>query len=88
VDAGLGEVGRLGYLLTKEFGPRIRLGAVTTDLELIPDKPVDIGVKDFCKICKKCAVCCPSRSIPVEEDPEVINGTLRWKLLEQIAMCV
>lgn len=83
VDAGLGEVGRLGYLITKEFGPRIRLGAVTTDLELLPDKPVDIGVKDFCKICKKCAVCCPSRSIPIEEDPEVINGTLRWKLNDE-----
>ncbi len=31
VNAGLGEVGRLGYLMTKEFGPRIRLSAVTTN---------------------------------------------------------
>jgi len=54
VDAGLGELGRLGYLITREFGPRVRLGAVTTDLSLIPDKPVDIGVEDFCRICKKC----------------------------------
>lgn len=83
VDAGLGEVGRLGYLMTKEYGPRIRLGAVTTDLELIPDKPIDIGVKHFCKICKKCAVCCPSKSIPEEDDPEVINGTFRWKLNDE-----
>jgi len=79
VDAGLGELGRHGYLITKEFGPRIRLAAVTTDIPMIPDKPVDIGVKDFCDICKKCAVCCPSRSIPVE-DPTEVNGTLRWKL--------
>jgi reductive dehalogenase len=79
VDAGLGEYGRLGYLMTKEFGPRVRLGAVSTDLPLVSDKPVDIGVEDFCRICKKCATCCPSNSIPMDE-PEEVNGTVRWKL--------
>jgi reductive dehalogenase len=79
VDAGLGETGRLGYLMTKDYGPRVRLGAVTTDLPLTPDKPVDIGAVDFCKICKKCAHCCPSNSISLE-DQEEVNGTLRWKL--------
>jgi reductive dehalogenase len=79
VDAGLGEVGRLGYLLTKKFGPRVRLSAVSTDLPLVPDKPVDIGVESFCNICKKCAVCCPSQSIPAA-DQAVVDGTLRWKL--------
>lgn len=83
VDAGLGEMGRLGYLLTKKFGPRIRLGAVTTDLPMVPDKPVDLGVEDFCKICKKCAVCCPSNSIPLGEQA-VVNGTLRWKLNDEM----
>ncbi|MFC1867505.1 reductive dehalogenase [Thermodesulfobacteriota bacterium] len=82
VDAGLGELSRMGYLLTKELGPRVRLSTVTTDLPLTPDKPVDIGAEDFCRICKKCAVCCPSQSIPME-DQEVINGTLRWKLNEE-----
>ena len=82
VDAGLGELSRMGYLLTKDFGPRIRLSAVTTDIPLIPDKPVDIGAEDFCGFCKKCAVCCPSQSIPMENQEE-INGTLRWKLNEQ-----
>ena len=79
VDAGLGEVGRLGYLMTKDYGPRIRLSAVTTDLPLVVDRPVDIGVEHFCKICKKCANCCPSNSIPLD-DPTEVNGTLRWKL--------
>ena len=79
VDAGLGETGRLGYLMTKDFGPRVRLGAVTTDLPLIPDSPVDLGVEDFCRICKKCAHCCPSNSIPLD-DQEEVNGTRRWKL--------
>jgi reductive dehalogenase len=79
VDAGLGEAGRLGYILTKKYGPRVRLSAVTTNLPLVPDKPIDIGVEDFCRICKKCAVCCPSNSIPLDDQKEV-NGTLRWKL--------
>jgi reductive dehalogenase len=83
VDAGLGELGRLGYLITKELGPRVRLGVVTTDLPLVRDKPVDIGVDDFCSICKKCAVCCPSHSIPVEKDKTVVNGLLRWKLSDE-----
>jgi len=79
VDAGLGETGRLGYLMTKAYGPRVRLGAVTTDLPLVTDRPVDIGVEDFCKICKKCANCCPSKSIPLD-DPKEVNGSVRWKL--------
>ena len=83
VDAGLGEVGRLGYLMTKEFGPRIRLSAVTTNLPLIPDKPVDIGVEDFCRSCKKCAVCCPSQSIPQDDEPKDYRGALKWKLNDE-----
>lgn len=79
VDAGLGELGRHGYLMTKALGPRLRLAAVTTDMPLIPDKPVDIGVQDFCGVCKKCAACCPSKSIPMGA-AEPYNGTLRWKL--------
>jgi reductive dehalogenase len=79
VDAGLGELGRFGYLITRELGPRVRIFAVTTDLPMVCDQPVDIGVEDFCRFCKKCAQCCPSFSIPDDEQREV-NGTLRWKL--------
>jgi len=82
LDAGLGELSRMGYLLTEDFGPRIRLSAVTTDIPLVPDKPIDIGVEDFCRLCKKCAICCPSQSIPRGDQVE-INGILRWKLNEQ-----
>ena len=68
--------------MTKEFGPRVRLSAVTTDLPLMTDKPADIGAEDFCRICKKCGTCCPSNSIPME-DLEQVNGTLRWKLNDE-----
>jgi len=82
VDAGLGELSRMGYLVSKEFGPRIRLGAVTTNLHLVPDEPVDLGVEDFCMECKKCAEACPSRSIPMD-DRVIVNGSLRWKIDDQ-----
>ncbi|MEJ2556870.1 MAG: 4Fe-4S dicluster domain-containing protein, partial [Anaerolineae bacterium] len=34
---------------------------------------------DFCRICKKCAENCPSRSIPLGDRAE-INGALRWRV--------
>lgn len=77
VDAGLGELSRMGYLITKEYGPRVRLSAVLTDLPLVTDKPVDIGVVDFCTKCKKCAHNCPTNAISFDNRVEE-NGTLRW----------
>lgn len=79
-DAGLGEIGRMGLLMTPELGPRVRLGVVTTDLPLIPDpRSDDTSVIDFCRICKKCAETCPSQSIPFD-DREEIDGALRWRI--------
>ncbi len=75
--AGLGEVGRIGILLTERFGPRIRLGLVTTDLPLLPDQPQSFGVLDFCLRCRKCAWNCPAQAIP-EGDRRMENGVLRW----------
>jgi reductive dehalogenase len=79
IDAGLGELGRFGYVITDKYGPRVRLFAVTTDMPLEIDKPVDIGAEAFCERCKKCATACPSRSIP-QEGQTVVNGIRRWKL--------
>jgi reductive dehalogenase len=79
IDAGLGEVGRLGYLMAPTFGPRVRIFAAFTDMPLIPDKPISIGADEFCKRCKKCAESCPSRSILLE-DKVVCKGALKWKL--------
>ncbi len=36
-DAGLGEIGRMGLLMTPRLGPRVRIAVVTTDLEMVPD---------------------------------------------------
>jgi len=80
-DAGLGEVGRLGYLIAPKYGARVRVFATLTDMPLMADKPISLGVDEFCKKCKKCAESCPSRSIPLGAK-EVFNGTERWKLDE------
>jgi reductive dehalogenase len=79
-DAGLGEFGRIGILMTPDLGPRVRLGVVTTDLPLIPDTHADDrSVVDFCTVCKKCADNCPSQSIPFE-DRTRIDGGWRWAI--------
>jgi len=79
-DAGLGEIGRMGILMTPQQGPRVRIGVVTTDVELAVDhRQPDPAVIDFCSVCKKCAQNCPSKSIPLGER-ENIDGVLRWKI--------
>jgi ferredoxin len=79
-DAGLGEFGRMGLLMTPALGPRVRLGVVTTELPLIPDqRSRDASVLDFCRVCKKCAENCPVRAIAFDDRQE-IEGALRWRI--------
>jgi reductive dehalogenase len=70
VYAGLGELGRLGPVVTPEFGPGIRLGKVYTNMPLAMDKPIDFGVRNFCSICMKCADACPVGAISTKEQPD------------------
>lgn len=79
VNAGLGELGRHGMLIHEEYGSRLHLSVVTTDLPLAVDEPVDIGVEEVCKYCKKCARTCPSHSIPFG-GKEVHNGVERYRI--------
>jgi reductive dehalogenase len=79
VDAGLGELGRCGYLINKELGANFRLACVTTDLPLVTDKPVDLGIQDFCEKCLKCANNCPVGAIP-KGDKVVVRGVKKWQM--------
>lgn len=79
VEAGLGELGRCGFLLTREYGNCLRLSTVTTDLPLICDEPIDIGVQDFCSRCKLCAEACPSGAIP-SGDKVLTRGVEKWQI--------
>jgi len=76
--AGLGEMCRMGDCVLNPFlGPRFKAAVVTTDLPLVPDKPIDFGLQDFCAKCKKCARECPSGAIS-SGDKVMYNGYERW----------
>jgi epoxyqueuosine reductase len=63
--AGLGWLGRHGLLITPEFGPRVRLAAVFTAIEDLPDTSTDrhAWIGEFCRDCGKCLRTCPVRAI-------------------------
>ena len=83
-DAGLGELGRMGLLMTPKLGPRVRIGVVTTNLQLVTDEPLnDYSFIDFCIHCKKCADVCPSKAISFEDVQEV-DGIKRWQINQEL----
>jgi putative sterol carrier protein/ferredoxin len=76
IMAGLGELSRIGILITPEFGPRVRLCKVFTDLPLQADQPATFGVQEFCKTCLKCAEVCPAHVISKDRDPSFTTVTI------------
>ncbi len=78
--AGLGEMCRIGdTVLHPYLGPRFKAAVVTTDMPLLPDKPIDFGLQDFCTKCKKCARECPSHALG-HEGKVRYNGYEKWPL--------
>ncbi len=69
IEAGLGECGKMGLLITEEFGPRIRVSTVTTDLALPQDPPKVFGVQKFCENCTRCQDACDGDAITGETRP-------------------
>lgn len=59
---GLGEIGYSKMLLTPEFGPRVRVGIIITDMELEPDPIMEPGT--LCNRCMACVRECPGGCIP------------------------
>ncbi len=85
IDAGLGQLGRNGLLVTPEYGPCVRLCKLFTDLPLEPDVPIDFGLMDTCLACSRCADACEGEAISTAREPsfEVAcpsnnTGILRW----------
>ena len=77
--AGLGWQGMHGLLITPEFGPRVRLAAVFTSIEDLPDTATDehAWIEDFCRECVKCVRQCPPKAInaePVRHE----SGRVTW----------
>lgn len=63
--AGLGTLGYNHTLITKEYGPRVRLVSVVTDAELTPDKIME---KELCIKCKLCQQSCPTNAFTTRDD--------------------
>lgn len=81
VDAGMGEQGRFVFTITPELGANNRPAVITTSLPMTPDKPINMGIHDFCKRCKICADQCPSDAISYADEPDmVVRGYKRWAL--------
>jgi epoxyqueuosine reductase QueG len=57
--AGLGYIGRNGLLIHPEYGAQVRYVSVLTDLDFIPDTPVDFS----CGECRACIEACPVHAI-------------------------
>jgi epoxyqueuosine reductase len=85
IDAGLGELGRNGLLITPAYGPCVRLCKVFTDLPLAPDRPIAFGVSAACRQCRACAEACEVEAIQSDPEPSYRvasrsnnRGLLRW----------
>ncbi len=81
-DAGLGEVGRMGIFIHPKYGPAVRLSVVTTDMPLIKSDPIDFHIEEFCNICKKCALNCPTGSITNQKKSKTRNFE-HWSIDQQ-----
>jgi len=75
VEAGLGQLGACGYLLTPHVGNRCRLVSVTTDANVTHDKPIDYGMHAFCQVCQVCVNRCPGRAL--------MRDKIWWRGLEK-----
>lgn len=63
--AGLGQIGSHGLLITPEFGPSLRIGAVYTNIENLnmTDSNEHAWIQDFCSACGMCINACPVNAI-------------------------
>jgi epoxyqueuosine reductase QueG len=60
VAVGLGVRGKNDLLITRDYGPRVRLGAVFTDLDLTFDRPLR---EYYCSSCNRCLSACPTGAL-------------------------
>lgn len=57
--AGLGFIGKNGFLISPKYGSFVFLAHIITDMEIEPDSPLDTA----CMSCGKCEKACPSKAL-------------------------
>ncbi len=60
VLAGIGILGKNNLLITRNYGPRVRLVSIVTNAPLIGDEPLN---ENFCKGCEACVKFCPVNAL-------------------------
>ena len=76
--AGLGWIGRSSLLITRDFGPRVCLVTLLTDMPLPAGKPMNSN----CGKCRMCVRSCPVRAIryaEFEDHPKNIEDVIDVK---------
>jgi epoxyqueuosine reductase len=76
IAAGLGELGKHGSLISRQFGSGVRLAGVTTDMPLIPSGRDRFGADEFCATCQVCTQACPPGAISPQK--QMVRGLERW----------
>jgi len=76
VASGLGELGKHGSLISRQFGAGVRLAGVTTDMPLLATSADQFGADEFCKNCQVCTRACPPGAI--SEQKQLVRGVERW----------
>ena len=77
IASGLAESSRMGIALNPFFGADFKSSAILTDMPLMPDKPIDFGLQEYCGRCGICASQCPGGAIS-KGGKEIYNGYEKW----------
>ena len=76
IASGLGELGKHGSMISRQFGSGVRLAGVTTDMPLVATAPDRFGGDEFCLNCQVCTNACPPGAIADEK--QMVRGVERW----------
>lgn len=74
--SSLGWIGRSTLLVTPEYGPRVRIGTLITNMPLSVDRPI---VESSCGDCTACVDMCPVKATRGDLWP---SGIMRSRLLD------
>ncbi len=62
--AGIGNYGMNHLLISKDFGPKVRMTAILTDAELENEKDMTLPlIHEHCSSCLKCIEICPAQAL-------------------------